>query len=165
MPRRCTICTSTEREAINHDIFAAELTYQKIADKYGVGISAIKRHRKNHLMPLIRQAQEEQQKEAVAQYATVTEYLDAMINENFDSVRKTATIKDLIRLLELKAKIMGHDTAEISVKFRWGAGLDTTLETTIQQKKRAQLEEFDEQEFYDDITDLEEEAVVLERNK
>src|SRR5262245_50940388 len=56
MGRKCTVCTHPDCGEIDRDLF-----YQKschsIAGKYGLNYQAVWMHRKNHLMPMLAQAE------------------------------------------------------------------------------------------------------------
>ena len=48
MPRNCSVCTHTEKEAINQALVAS-IAYRTIADRYGLSHQALMRHKTDHL--------------------------------------------------------------------------------------------------------------------
>ena len=48
MPRQCSICTHTERDALNTALIARE-PFRIIADRYGLSHQALMRHKAEHL--------------------------------------------------------------------------------------------------------------------
>jgi len=49
VPRICSVCTHTDRAAIDKTIVLAQLPYRRIATQYAVSEQAIRRHRIDHL--------------------------------------------------------------------------------------------------------------------
>jgi hypothetical protein len=60
MPRECTICTHSERAAIDQAIVADTDANRRIAAQYGVSETAIRRHAADHIPATLAQAQEAQ---------------------------------------------------------------------------------------------------------
>jgi hypothetical protein len=50
MPRTCTVCKHSDREAIDRALLAKE-GYRNIAERFGISTTALVRHRQEHLMP------------------------------------------------------------------------------------------------------------------
>ncbi len=55
MPRPCTICTHPNREAIDQELLAGT-SYRTVGKQHSVGVSAVFRHRRDHLTELMAQA-------------------------------------------------------------------------------------------------------------
>jgi hypothetical protein len=60
MPQLCTICIHQERKEIDLAVIRGEKSNRAIANDFSVHESSLKRHRKEHLAPLIQQMQLEQ---------------------------------------------------------------------------------------------------------
>jgi len=59
MPRRCTICPHEARSEIENAIVVGE-PFRRIAARHGVGESAVRRHRDQHLVPALGRAIEDE---------------------------------------------------------------------------------------------------------
>jgi hypothetical protein len=58
MPRRCTVCSHPEREAINKALVAGE-PYRTVANRYeSLSQAAVQRHQENHLPATLARAKE-----------------------------------------------------------------------------------------------------------
>src|SRR5687767_13315534 len=49
MPRTCTVCTHPQRPAIDQALVAGELSFRNIAERFGTSVTALTRHKKEHL--------------------------------------------------------------------------------------------------------------------
>lgn len=58
MARPCTICTHPNRREIDRLLVTGASTYRNIAKQFGVSISALTRHKDNHIPKLVQAAQE-----------------------------------------------------------------------------------------------------------
>jgi hypothetical protein len=57
MPRNCSVCSHTEKEAINQALVAS-IAYRTIADRYGLSHQALMRHKAEHLPSLLVKSEE-----------------------------------------------------------------------------------------------------------
>ena len=57
MARPCTVCTHNQHEAIDRDLLSGT-PYRAVGKRYGVGTSAVFRHRRDHLTELMAKAVE-----------------------------------------------------------------------------------------------------------
>jgi transposase len=57
MPRTCTICRHTDREAIDASLVGGE-SFRHIAARFGVSTTALQRHKRDHLPAALAQAQD-----------------------------------------------------------------------------------------------------------
>ena len=61
MPRSCTICTHSDRQAVDHDLLAGTSSFRDIARQYGVSKDAVARHRADHLPAALARTHEAQE--------------------------------------------------------------------------------------------------------
>jgi hypothetical protein len=55
MPRQCTICAHSARQAVERDLLAS-VPVTRVAEEYGLAPSSIRRHRARHLAPRLTRA-------------------------------------------------------------------------------------------------------------
>jgi len=123
MPRVCTICNHAQREQINFDLMAHEITYEQVADKYGLSKSSVKRHVTNHLRPLVQRINKEKDKVDEAMVLRARDvYTEIM--KKLPTVIDQTTIKECLRAAEGFARISGEDNLPSQVIFVWGKGLE-----------------------------------------
>lgn len=114
MPRTCTVCTHAEREAIDAALVAGE-PYRGIAQRYAASPDAVFRHRSDHVPATLAQAAE------AWEVARADTLLDQLTELRGDARRigskaegagdlKTALagIRELVRIVELTAKLVGE---------------------------------------------------------
>jgi len=58
MPRRCTVCDHPQREAIDAALVSDSEPNRAIADRFGIGLSALGRHRREHIPEALARAQQ-----------------------------------------------------------------------------------------------------------
>ena len=56
MPRRCSVCDSSERNAIELTLAANKSPFSAIARKFGLGRDAVTRHKELHMSPALARA-------------------------------------------------------------------------------------------------------------
>lgn len=123
MSRICTICNHKDREKINFDLMAHEITYESVAKKYGISHSCVKRHVTNHLMPLVKKINREKEKtdEAIVLNARSI-YMEIM--KRLPTVIDQTSVKEVLRAAEGYARISGEDVAPVQNIYVWGKGLE-----------------------------------------
>lgn len=62
MPQPCTICTHPKHKEIDLAVIRGELSHREIARQFDVGEKSIRRHRTEHLAPVLQQAQLERKR-------------------------------------------------------------------------------------------------------
>ena len=114
MPRRCTICTHDEREAIDKALVARE-TFRHIAARFSVSTSALVRHCDDHLpTDLLKAKDAADVANADALLAQVCDLRDKALGvltkaENTDDLRcAVAAIREARGCVELLAKLAGQ---------------------------------------------------------
>ena len=114
MPHTCTICTHTQRGAIDVAI-AAGTAYRDIAGQFHLSKTAIARHASDHVAKQIAQAQEAREEaqslDVVRQLkainaAAVSILVEARRTRDHDTALKA--IDRIQRQLELQAKLLGE---------------------------------------------------------
>lgn len=89
MPRKCTICYHKDRRAIDIAI-ADNVEYGQIRLKYNVSLKAIASHLKNHLQPILNEAN------AKAEKVIVDKILRYREEVNYSSIEKVKFAQDRI---------------------------------------------------------------------
>ena len=122
MPRRCSICTHAEREEIDKALVAGASSVPAIATLFDVSQRALYRHREKHLPETLAQAQEARE---VAQADDLLAQLEGLRKEAHrikDKAEKGADyrtalagIRELVRIVELMAKVRGELAQEGAV--------------------------------------------------
>lgn len=123
MPRTCTICTHTERAAIDRELVTGD-AYRHIASRYGVSTTALQRHKADHLPPALAQAK---QAEAVADADDLLRQVAALRSKALSLLLKAeqagdfrtalAGIREARGCVELLARMVGElqDTATVNI--------------------------------------------------
>ncbi len=65
MPRRCTVCEHKDRALIEADLLTGT-PYRKIADRTGLSVTSLKRHKDAHMTPAVAQAAVARQEQEAA---------------------------------------------------------------------------------------------------
>lgn len=114
MPRTCSICTHERREAIDRAIVDVE-PYRSIAERFGVSIGAIARHKAGHLPSTLAKAREA---EEVARADDLVGRLMELNRETWAVLREARRVgaaelalKAIARAekqIELQAKLLGE---------------------------------------------------------
>jgi len=115
MPRRCTVCTHPEKEAINAALVAGE-PFRHIAARYGTSTGALQRHKADHLPATLAQAQDAQEvaqaDNLLAQMRDLQRRTLAILSKAEGSRRDLRTalaaIGEARRNLELLGKLAGE---------------------------------------------------------
>jgi len=115
MPRRCTVCTHPEKEAINAALVAGE-PFRHIAARYGTSTGALQRHKADHLPATLAQAQDAQEvaqaDNLLAQMRDLQRRTLAILSKAAGSRRDLRTalaaIGEARRNLELLGKLAGE---------------------------------------------------------
>lgn len=136
MPRVCTVCTHKKRKAIDRELVAGT-TFRNIAKRYGLSITALVRHRDDHLPETLIKAKEAEDK---THAEDLLERFDALLNdarrigkkaesaENYSAalagVREMVRINEL--LLEVRGKLDRRAQVSVVVSSEW-----TSIRTAI----------------------------------
>jgi len=131
MSRPCSICRHPQREDIDAALVAGSATYRAIAERYGTSLTALHRHKKEHLPLELVKAQEAQE---VAQADTLLGQIMDLQTRTLSILQRAEKAGDLRTALqavreargnlELLARMM---TAAILTE-QIGSGIDEAME-------------------------------------
>jgi len=125
MPRTCTVEDHPKILEINDDL-VRKVPYAVVAKKYGLSWDAVRRHAKNHLQMDVKRAKDKyiQKKQAEESFKTTLNIIENLLGGSDPQLAEQMTLKDYIRLLELRAKLLGEEKAsQPRIEIVWGAGL------------------------------------------
>jgi len=125
MPRQCTVCTHSEREAIDHALVAGE-SFRNIAERFGTSVGALVRHKTDHIPAHLAKAQEAKE---VTQADSLLDRLldlsketaailkDARKGDEKDNELALKAIARAEKQIELQARLLGElkDTTTVNV--------------------------------------------------
>lgn len=118
MARNCSVCMHPKVEAINLALLSGSLPLRRIADKYGVSVGAVHRH-KQHIQPLKEEVIEVSDPSAVMrQIQELNQRADLLYrsavqaNDRLNTVR---ALKELREILSLYARLTGELSAQQNV--------------------------------------------------
>ena len=131
MPAPCTICQHPAREAINQDLVSG-IAFRVVAERYSVSKAAVYRHNQGHLSKPIFRAQNLQDlhdaDDLLAKVATLeadAKRLQGLAEDAGDLKSALQAIRELVRIVELQAKLVGDiessPTVNILVTAEWTA--------------------------------------------
>ena len=115
MPRSCTICSHTERNAIE-DAFIDGMPKRRIATRYGVGEKAVRHHIKEHLPPLLALARDA---ERASRADSLLDRVEALQSRTLSILEATEETKDhrvalaAIREARGNLELIGEVTKEL----------------------------------------------------
>ena len=115
MPRVCSVCVHPDREAIDRALVDGADSYRRIATRFGLSESAVRRHKANHLPAALARAKgaEEmtQADDLLAQMGDLRRQAQVIKDkaEKAGDLRTAlAGIRELVRIVELLAKLRGE---------------------------------------------------------
>ena len=117
MSRRCSICTHEQRAAIDAALIAGQ-SYRKISKRFGVSRSTLGRHFRQHLLPLLAERSDVDPDDLLAQLEELRRQAQAIKDRaEAEGDLRTALqgIRELVRIVELLAKIRGELAAQPTV--------------------------------------------------
>jgi len=114
MPRTCTVCHHSQREAIDQALIAGG-SYRSIAQQFAASPDAVYRHQQTHLPPHLCQAravQDVTQADALMAKVQTLEAdakrIQAAAEATGDFRTALQGIRELVRIIELQAKLLGE---------------------------------------------------------
>lgn len=130
MPRTCTICTHAERRAIDAALAKESDSFRNIAKRYGVSITALSRHKSDHLPARLVKAQEATDIRAaldvVAQLRVINGAALSVLKDARDAGDGELMLKAIDRVyrqIELQARLIGEldagGTVNVFVSPQW----------------------------------------------
>ena len=129
MPRTCTVCANTERDAIDHAILGND-SLRRIATQFSLSEASVRRHKADHLPPHLAKAEaakEAAQADDLLTKVTGIEREARRIAKKAEAAGDLRTamsgIRELARLVELLAKLRGElnegQTVNILISPQW----------------------------------------------
>ncbi len=114
MPRTCTVCHHDDREPLDAELVMG-IPYRDLASRYGVSISALSRHRRDHVSPALAKVIAERETAGAesaldrleALHGRVMRLLDAAEGDGRASLM-LAAVREARSLVELVARIRGE---------------------------------------------------------
>ncbi len=100
MARPCTICTHPNRREIDRLLVTGASTYRNIAKQFGVSISALTRHKDNHIPKLVQAAQEVAGVQAATQGDELLTELEALRKRTMEILFKAEKAGELRTALQ-----------------------------------------------------------------
>lgn len=122
MARRCSVCTHPKVVEINRAILES-VPYWTIAERYGVHPSSLHRHKCNHLARAVEEAKRLRFEKSVEQASVVLRTLDKAIAQ-LEGRTDADSVGRLIRLLELRQRLLGKGKDTLELQIAWGKGLE-----------------------------------------
>ncbi len=117
MPRPCTVCTHPDHETIDRDLLSGT-PYRAVGKRYGVGTSAVFRHKRDHITQLIAQAVEargvrdlEYGDDLLGQLQSLNGRAMSILDDaeaSGDRRAELAAIREVRSIIELNAKLCGQ---------------------------------------------------------
>ncbi len=117
MARPCTVCTHPDHETIDQDLLSGT-PYRAVGKRYGVGTSAVFRHRRDHLTELMAKAVEargvrdlEYGDDLLGQLQSLNGRAMSILDDaetSGDRRTALAAIREVRSIIELNAKLCGQ---------------------------------------------------------
>lgn len=118
MPRTCTVCSHSERPAIDRALVAGEASNRRIASQYGVSERAIRDHKANHLKLRMLKAIERREEADIRTAIDVVGQLRAINGASLTILKEARDARDgdlalkaidrIQKQIELQAKLIGE---------------------------------------------------------
>ena len=78
--RKCSVCSHPERSEIDKALVTRSMSYRNIAERFGVSVGALSRHKANHLPRLVEAAKTSEAAQAVTSGAALIDELNSLLN-------------------------------------------------------------------------------------
>lgn len=92
MPRVCTVCTHPKRSAIDRALIVASTPNRRIATRYGLSESSVRRHRAEHIPAMLVKAEEAA---TIAEAGTLLQQVEALRDRSLQLLTKAEEAGDL----------------------------------------------------------------------
>lgn len=141
MGRVCTVCTHPERGDIDAALAGESASKRRIAARYAVSATSLRRHAREHLPArLVKAMEQEDTRDAIDVYAQLKS-VNSAVRDVLEQARKTGdgelvlkSADRVLRQLELQAKLLGElqdgNVVNVVVSPQW-LQLRTTLLTAL----------------------------------
>lgn len=115
MPRKCSVCSHKDRDSIDVAIADQKVSYRHLASKYGVSLSSMYRHGRNHVPEMLAKAHEIKE---VAHADNLLERIESLITQSEQLLTHGQTkkqgrdwaagLRELRKSYELLARVSGE---------------------------------------------------------
>lgn len=78
--RKCSVCNHPDRSEIDKALVTRSMSYRNIAERFGVSVGALSRHKANHLPRLVEAARASEVAQAVTSGVALMDELDSLLN-------------------------------------------------------------------------------------
>ena len=78
---KCSICNHPQRSEIDKALVTRSMSYRNIAERFGVSVGALSRHKANHLPRLVEAAKASEEAQAVTSGAALIDELDRLLKK------------------------------------------------------------------------------------
>ena len=149
MPRACTVCTHSERPAIDRELVGGTAAIRNLAERFGLSPAALLRHRESHLPRLLVKAKAAEEQAEAGTLLAKLEKLEARIARALDQAEASKDyrgvfagvreMRELVRLLgELRGELESGPRVQVAVNVQAApAELDPD---TLEHEARLALE-------------------------
>ena len=121
MPMTCTVCRHHDLEKINKALIAGD-SIRDIARQFGINSSSADRHKKSHLPTLLVKAEEARRETCaedlfteIRRLQSKAEFIASRAEQEGDYRTALAGIRELVRIVELMAKLRGELQEQASI--------------------------------------------------
>jgi len=129
MVRVCKTCEHPDVVEIN-DLLLKGVPIRVVAQKFNLPYHSVQRHKKNHLAAEIRQLKKMKKIGTDKKILSTLEYYDQFLkyfSENPDKFFEQMTLKEFLKILEDRSKLLGEEVSPPRIEIVWGAGLNEEL--------------------------------------
>ena len=123
MGRWCRACRHPDVEELNRKLIEGRIPTSVIANEYGIGVQAIKRHREHHLKPVIEEIKAKAKETAANDYIEgqvaaqmILKHLPEVLRENRPS------LKEIIDVIKIVSGGSSSGEGDKTVVITWGIG-------------------------------------------
>jgi len=121
---------------VNYSMSVEEIVNHYATDKHPLTLGSVNWYRRRYVYPVVEKAKENLKEDIVdeineewrrVEYRTI-EMIDGLLNSAIKRFQRgditINTVSEIVKLLELKAKVQGELQEDITIRFAWGDKLD-----------------------------------------
>ena len=129
MTKGCFTCVHPHLAKINEELLKGTPA-TIIAQKYNLSYDSINRHKRSHLTAQIKRIRDREERKTASKIKTTLEYYDELIEKatNDPAILEQMTLKDFLRVLEERSKLLDEQKQPTRIEIVWGAGLEDSDE-------------------------------------
>lgn len=121
----CKTCEHPDLAEIN-ELLLKGVPVKVVAERFNLPYDSVRRHKKNHLAARIKEIKRKKQSETDEKILSTIEYYDKFLeyfSQNPEKFFDQMTVKDFLRILEDRSKLLGEEVSPPRIEVVWGAGL------------------------------------------